>query len=912
MFRRFIPAVLLLVCLAAGSAHAARLGPLLQDIQKAIDKNDAGQLCYEELIAMEATDKVNDPRLGVIMYLGEDTPSFAGVPGLVLGSVTGEIATARLPLSSLDELTAVEGVVYIRAARLLKPLLDQAVDAAGVRPVWTGTSAYTGYGVLVGIIDSGIDWAHDDFQTAAGQTRILSIWDMYGAGTPPSGYGEGALYTQTQINSGMVPERDYSGHGTHVAGIAAGNGRASSGDYRGAAFGADLLITKPYSDEQGGFPEDFTIDAMKYLAQQAQVLGRPLVINMSLGGHSGAHDGTDAQEILIDQLSGPGVIFCIAAGNEAEDGVHTQWSGDGGRVLNIPAYTSSPDPRDDYLAMELWIDGQSSPDIFLSIGGNSYGPFRAGERSELNSTSGYLFVDNAYGGPTPINSDKLIYIYMAGQPSASLAAGDWTITLSGGQGEAHSWIYSQSIPASFSGVDASYTVAVPGTAAQAITVAAWKSRNQWTSIEGPVGYSGTWGAVELGAIAPFSSQGPARDGSQKPDICAPGMAVISCLSADATLEDHDLLIVSGQRYWANQGTSMAAPLVAGTVALMLEKDPTLTPALVKAALTGTAVTDGYTGAVWNAAYGYGKLDAHAALAAISGSPVDRDGDLDGDGQTTSADVDLLTAYVLDPVNSLLNASVTAHADVYPDGAPDGQLNIFDVARMIAFVAGEDPQPPFPAYGQKASLVLSGPDYLDGWWWIEATLSGAGVGGCQFALYVNGADWSPAAAELAGAGSARIEAAEVGDRLRVLLHHPDNLLPTAGVTLRLPFQRAAGAAGEMRIEGLLVADDQGQVRSVETNDNLAATVDALGVWPNPAPGAARVHVSLSRPEIIDLRIFDLRGRLIRTLPTGDTATQNTFVDWNGRDDQGRLAPAGVYLVRLLSPSLTLHAKCVLYR
>ena len=110
-----------------------------------------------------------------------------------------------------------------------------AVPAANVDDVWTGTPAYTGAGVLVGVIDSGIDWRHDDFRNANGTTRIKAIWDLYGAGSPPpTGFTDGAEWDENEINAsltggGSVNEEDNNGHGTHVTGIAAGNGRASSG-----------------------------------------------------------------------------------------------------------------------------------------------------------------------------------------------------------------------------------------------------------------------------------------------------------------------------------------------------------------------------------------------------------------------------------------------------------------------------------------------------------------------------------------------------------------------------------------------------------------------------------------------------------------------------------------------------------
>ena len=167
--------------------------------------------------------------MGVILRLDGGLPDLADVPGLVVGSVCGDIATARLPLTSLTVLAGRDDLRAIEAATLAYPTMDVAIPSAHVDQVWAGTPAFTGANVIVAVIDTGIDFSHEDFDDADGSTRILNIWDLNGTGTPPSGFTYGAEWSSAQIDAGTATERDYNGHGSHVTGMAAGDGSASGG-----------------------------------------------------------------------------------------------------------------------------------------------------------------------------------------------------------------------------------------------------------------------------------------------------------------------------------------------------------------------------------------------------------------------------------------------------------------------------------------------------------------------------------------------------------------------------------------------------------------------------------------------------------------------------------------------------------
>ena len=243
-----------------------------------------------------------------------------------IGTRVGPVVTAWVPLSGLRTLAEQPGVEYIEASSLLYPELDSSVPATRADLVHGGSYNLRGQGVLVTVFDTGLDYTHDDFRNPDGTTRVLYMWDQTVSGTPPSGFSYGAEWTKSDIDAelgvsppGVVNEQDSNGHGTHVAGIAAGNGRATGNSqpadtYVGMAPEADILIVKGGNDS---FPTSNVIDGIAWAMARADQLGQPIVINLSLGGHSGAHDGTRAHELAITAAVGQGKVIVVSAGNSA-------------------------------------------------------------------------------------------------------------------------------------------------------------------------------------------------------------------------------------------------------------------------------------------------------------------------------------------------------------------------------------------------------------------------------------------------------------------------------------------------------------------------------------------------------------------------------------------------------------------
>ncbi len=262
--------------------------------------------------------------------------------GVRIRSVMGSVALVNIPLGQISAVASIPGVLRIETPSKPVVRLDKSIPYLGVDKLRTktsnaGWSGTTGKGVLIGIVDTGIDINHPDFKRADGTTRILRLWNQrsgLSGATPPLGEDGAALYgadcDASAINAalGSAPglgnacnPGDTGGHGTHVAGIAAGNGSGTghsqpSGRFVGVAPEADLLVANSLDASADKTQSDPFLDALAWMRRIAQARKQPLVINLSLGSYYGSRDGTGSTEAAIDGISGPGVVVVAAAGNE--------------------------------------------------------------------------------------------------------------------------------------------------------------------------------------------------------------------------------------------------------------------------------------------------------------------------------------------------------------------------------------------------------------------------------------------------------------------------------------------------------------------------------------------------------------------------------------------------------------------
>lgn len=551
-------------------------------------------------------------------------------------------ATVTVPVAALPALASRPDVQLITLPKPLRLNLDRSVLETGasyIRSQSAGVfSGSTGANVIVGVIDSGIDFDHPDFTDSSGNTRILYLWDQTSSsGTAPAAYAYGAEWTSTDIDGGLCTEADDPdawGHGTHVTGIAAGNGSApdasgSSYTYTGMAPNASIIFVKSDLDDT------HLIDAMNFIFDKADDLGLPAVINMSLGGHVGAHDGTDPVEQEIDSLvnAQAGRAVVVSAGNEGGDDIHAEVQARNamsvlGPAFTIPAYTPNSFQYNDVAVVAGYYP--STDDLTVHLWSPTGLHYSASLTASSCTTSGGAdgtveFCNNSTSslGQGTADREIVITIYdgVAADPPAS---GTWQMALSGntvaGSGWADFWVVSilgsgGDIAEFTTHVDEEETVGIPGTAEDAITVGAYVTKTCWDSIDGnSYSYSS---APDLGDIAEFSSLGPTRDGRSKPEIAAPGMGIVSSLAQEVTSSVLDAY-EADTWHMLLQGTSQAAPHVTGAVALFFEEDPARTVSDIRSLLRDNARQDDWTesydqpslilGMTKNYAFGNGKLN----------------------------------------------------------------------------------------------------------------------------------------------------------------------------------------------------------------------------------------------------------------------------------------------------------------
>lgn len=546
-------------------------------------------------------------------------------------SVYESFFTAKVTVDQMIALSNLNSTVYIEAPKMRYPKLNASLVEMKVDKLHAGqvnSTVYKGSGVIVGIIDSGIDWKHHDFRMDNDTTksRILFLNDMT----------TGKEFTQAQINNeldgtpaGVVDEEDFSGHGTHVASTAAGDGSASGGTYKGVAPEAELIIVKA-GDE--GFSTTNIINGITYIRQKAVAAGKPFVINMSLGGHDGAHDGTSAEETAVDaEVATSGRQIVIAAGNEGSDPIY------GGATLaqstskvftfEIPAFTPNPGAANDFVYLTMWYKNGDNFTVAVKTPDNTTVQAATGASQNVSTANGQVHIVNGTGAANAKGAKEcFIEVYDAVAGTTPTPGTSWTITVTAGSvpqgGTFDLWLAASSMGAEFlTGNSFSKLVGMPGTAESAITVGAYVTKWSWSSLAGNVGYSGS---DRTNNYSTFSSMGPTRDGRQKPDVSAPGQAIAAARSSSAAFSDQ-VLLAPGGKYVIEQGTSMASPHIAGLVALMLQAKPTLTAAQIRSALRSTARTDANVGAVPNTQWGYGKADAQAVLQNILSVQLESDG-----------------------------------------------------------------------------------------------------------------------------------------------------------------------------------------------------------------------------------------------------------------------------------------------
>jgi hypothetical protein len=558
--------------------------------------------------------------------------------------------SATVPVSALGTLDADPAIRAISYSLAQGRALNDSmrvkahVDEAhlGLAPL---PAAYQGEGVLVGIIDTGLDFTHPDFLDSLGNTRVLRYWDQnfpVDAAHTPVEFGYGQAWDSSAINSGNCPATDLPqfGHGTTVGGTAAGNG-SGNGHCTGVAPKAGLIVVANDLDRPNWSAS--VADAVQYILNVADSLDRPVAINLSLGDYYGSHDGLDPAALLIDSLltAAPGRALVCAAGNSGAlppyhlrhavnaDTAFTWFSLNPNSALGGPA-----------VYFDLWADSAAFSQVHWSVGADRIAPVPV-----FRGAIPYRTVAGSIGQETldtlwSISGNQLGVVHTwaelrGGQVHMEVyipqpdSAGQYHYRFSTtGTGQFDAWSSAlfgtsgmvSTVPdtllhpefAHYVRPDSAMSIVDSWACSpNVVTVANYNNQLHYTDISGtPRDYPGL-----VGDLSATSSRGPTRTGLLKPDVAAPGDVTFSpgplTILQTYLVNGVDKLIDS--LHMRNGGTSIASPSVAGTAALLLEKCPMAGPTEILEALTASAFGDAYATNLPNPRFGHGKLNAFQAL-----------------------------------------------------------------------------------------------------------------------------------------------------------------------------------------------------------------------------------------------------------------------------------------------------------
>lgn len=571
----------------------------------------------------------------------------------------GDIYTAIIPLDGILQFAAHHEIIRIESAEKVRVTNQKAKELTGADRVQAGQlpdgTAYTGKGVIVGIMDSGIDFTHPDFRKKSDntQTRILSIWDQTkNSSAAPQNYNYGSEYTNTQINAALsnpntLNTTDSNGHGTHVAGSAAG--------LRGMAPDADIIVVSAALnwDSDSTLYQDTKslLDGLNYMKEKAVAAGKPCVVNVSIGYNLGSpHDGTSLVEQGFDFLvnNTNGFFIVVAAGNETGKEIHfggfelTQdsvWTYIKSGMLYSVFNSNYSDST--YLSFSVdsaiaksadWGNLVMQKPVFQSAWFSV---------STIKNTVNGMFIPARYS-----NGDTAMMIHVTasdfdanrtevriftnhGRQEYNDSIWDFGMAKLSikGKGKLHAWWENYQVdyidnPYFYANVyknerhkssDDNYMMNILACGHKTIVVGAFINQSSFKNKNGKIEFGQNYNQDSSGAFAHFSSLGPTTDGRMKPDISAPGLNVSSSFSRHAAFPiswhiDNTTVALSG--------TSMAAPIVTGAIALYLEKHPAATFENIKSALCANAIVDSLVtkyGAVPNNHFGFGRLDIYKAM-----------------------------------------------------------------------------------------------------------------------------------------------------------------------------------------------------------------------------------------------------------------------------------------------------------
>ncbi len=555
---------------------------------------------------------IGGEKIDVIIDFGDKKDIIRSVIDVeVLDAEVEDLATARISPYYVWLLRKVGAEVY--RPRILRPMLDLSTLDIGVNIVANITGVNVeridGRGVLVALVDTGVDYTHPAFKSQDGGNRILYIWDQTLDGRHPEGFGYGHECLPDEVADGSCPQQDTVGHGTIVASIVAG-GVYGEWRLRGVAPGAELIVVKSgrpvCNGERWLFDEKGLIDGISYAVDKARLLGRRLIVVLSLGTSIGGHDGSSPLERALDRWADEGVVFVVAAGNSASDGRHVTGVLTRGRNTTLQWIVP---PETSKAVISLIFGREDNVTLYITTPKNTTATVSFNKISNVDGFS----VEASLWRRDDVK-EALIEI-----SDGENMPGLWRMVISAmdvGSGIWHAWIETDTCSnereSFLAGLDytisPSSTVTIPGTARKVLTVGAYTTRTRWQAGGNTWSVGGVVGDLEY-----YSGRGPTIDGRTKPDLTAPGGVIIAARSKDTDRQPYSPNSLAA----VSRGTSLSAPHAAGVAALVLQLAPHLSVEEVFEVLKSNAKVDDYTGAIPSTgsnSWGWGKLNAEIAYA----------------------------------------------------------------------------------------------------------------------------------------------------------------------------------------------------------------------------------------------------------------------------------------------------------
>lgn len=553
--------------------------------------------------------------------------------GTVGRAAVDGMVTVSIPVGQLERIAALPQIDFLEVGANVNLLNNNVRSQCKVNDLHTGENfemPYTGKGVVLGVIDTGLEFSHIAFRENDGQTsRIRRVWVQDAIGRAPDAFGYGAEYSTPEEITGAIVDSKVTFHATHVTGIAAGSNTGLN-KYYGMAPETDIVFVSFSTSNSVG-----VADAISYIFDYADEVNKPCVINMSLGSHQGPHDGTSTIDRTIDALTGPGRIIVGAAGNEGTANLHVskEFTDDDTTLKTMLAKSSS-----EVIGIDIW--GEADAEVSVKLGVVNHLTGRMVAESDpitADTKKGYVFFDYDETGADityfyypSLTADGRTNIFIEAHTNSIAGNKMACVTVEGEPGSTvHMWnvgaedFTSGGRPGWTNGDQNCSVGELGGTANSIISVGSFNTCHTFYPYFDP-DRPYQIDNFTIGAISDFSSKGPTADGRTKPDVLAGGQIVVSAVSQHASTEfspnnSIDLVTDSnGKKYYygLNAGTSMASPAVAGIVALWLQANPNLTPDDIRECIRQSANRDRYCGHVPNNQAGLGKIDATKGMQLV--------------------------------------------------------------------------------------------------------------------------------------------------------------------------------------------------------------------------------------------------------------------------------------------------------